>query len=364
MTDTKGFLEEVNIEHFQGHEFVNLNFHPGLNVIKGTSHKGKSSIVRALEWAFFNRPRGEGFKSHFSEEDDQVSVESIFSDGEWILRRKNKDFNGYEIENYDPLAAIKTDVPDEIKKITQINEINFQKQNAPYFMIGETPGAAGKKLNEFVGLTIIDEVRNKINKKVGELVTRLKINAEEIKNTKENLENYGHVNEAEILVKKIDQSKLRLEKLIQRHNNINHIRVSLDELYNLIDGRIDWLKVEPKYTKLKEQLDLLNEKKSKYHRLSTDIKRIKNIRHDINETKDWLKVESTYIKLEKERSKFDIQRFKRDKIKNICSDIHEHKKHAETLSQFLEMTLERQSELEKKLNYCQTCGAARKHWRR
>ena len=46
-------IEAVEIINFQPHENTVLEFAPGVNVIKGQSRSGKSSIIRSLEWLFF-----------------------------------------------------------------------------------------------------------------------------------------------------------------------------------------------------------------------------------------------------------------------------------------------------------------------
>ncbi len=194
-------ITSIEISYFQGHEYTTLDFPPGVSVIKGTSHCGKSSIIRALRWGLFNRPGGEGFKSHFAKPKDDVSVGIAFTN-DWILRLRGKE-NNYLADGLD-LKALRTDVPDEIKAITQISEINFQSQSDGYFLIGDSPGIAGKKLNKLVGLEIIDEVRTKVNQMVSKLNSKLELTVEEIESTEKKLEDYTHVKKAERLVGRID----------------------------------------------------------------------------------------------------------------------------------------------------------------
>jgi exonuclease SbcC len=309
-------IESAEIVLFQPWEYVTLEFLPGVNVIKGTSNEGKSSIMRALRWNLFNyQPQKTNWKSHFADDKDEHSVGIAFTDEQWVLRLKGKE-NNYLAEGLE-LAAVGTVVPDEIKKITQISDINFQSQDDRYFLLNKSPGVAGKMLNEFVGLQIIDESRTKINGMIRGDKQKLEIVKENIKGTKKQLEAFKHLDKAERLVNRID--------LLQREKD----KVS-----------------------------------SRKHAIETLCESLGFYKEDLEHTKAWLEVREDYEMLVSEQEKLNICSSKRSKIENIYSAIREHEKQREIKAQTLEIDSESYSDLEKKLDYCQSCGAHKKYWRK
>ena len=54
----KKYLHLIN---FQSHLNTVIELHPGLNILVGESDQGKTAIIRALRWLFYNEPRGTGF---------------------------------------------------------------------------------------------------------------------------------------------------------------------------------------------------------------------------------------------------------------------------------------------------------------
>jgi len=311
-------IRSAEIVNVQTHEYTTLEFLPGVNVIKGTSHKGKSSVMRALRWALFNyQPQNTSWKSWFADDKADHSVGIDFTDDQWILRLRGKG-NNYLAEDLE-LSAVGKAVPDEIKKITQIESINFQEQGDEYFLLDKkvSPGQAGKMLNEFVGLQIIDESRTKINGMIRVDKQRLEIVKENIKESKEQLKDFKHLDEATRLVKETHQAQ--------------------------------------------NKLDIASEKAATINDIIYDINKYKL---DIKNTELWLKVKDRYEKLLSEQTKLDIHVSKRSKIENIYSDMLRLKKQRENVSQTLKIDLKRYKELESQLDFCQYCGADKKYWKK
>ena len=133
-------IDTIEIENFQSHRHTTVQLSPGVNVIKGRSHSGKSSVMRAIRWALLNQPRGENFVSHFKGDKEVTSVGIQFDDGRHATRlRRGGSKNGYESSS-GSFKALRSDVPEEITEITKMEAINVQMQGAPYFMLSETPG--------------------------------------------------------------------------------------------------------------------------------------------------------------------------------------------------------------------------------
>ena len=164
-------ISEIQIGYFQAHKDSVIEFDDGVNVITGTSDAGKSSITRLIEWVVMNRPSGEEFKNWHIPAKAAVTGQIVFDNG-FIYKERNKE-NLYETPE-GALKALRTDLPPEITNITQMSEINIQSQHSPYFLIGEKPAEVTRKLNEIVGLTVIDRLFGNMNKRLYALRTNLK----------------------------------------------------------------------------------------------------------------------------------------------------------------------------------------------
>jgi len=316
-------IDSIEIINFQSHRYTALEFLPGVNVIKGTSHQGKSSVMRAIRWALFNKPRGDNFKSHFAKDNDSVSVGVGFTDDHWMLRLRGKENNylaGKE-DNYlgdefsIEMAAIRSDVPDEIQKITQISDINYQPQGEAYFLLNKTAGQAGKQLNELVGLQIIDESRTKINSMIRDTKSHIELVKMEMDQATQQLKDFKHLDEAARLVKETHQAQNKLDIASERATTINDIVYDINKHKLGVKDTKEWLEVKDGYEDLTKQLETLSEVNSRFELLT-----------------------------------------------DIYSDVRSYKKKINNTNQELIRDNKRYKELEKQLNFCQYCGADRKYW--
>lgn len=162
------YLEKLVVENFQSHEHTKIDFCPGLNVIVGPSDHGKSALVRALRWLFYNEPRGANF-IRVGARTCRVSVElnngieisrvrSISGKNQYILKlpgRKESVFEGFGNE-----------IPDEIISATGIRkiliddrnkvELNFGTQLEGPFLLSENGAVRAKIIGQLGGVHILD----------------------------------------------------------------------------------------------------------------------------------------------------------------------------------------------------------------
>ena len=164
-------IKSVNICNFQSHKHTYLEFESGLNVLTGTSDHGKSAVIRAIGWVLHNKPSGDAYRTWGAKEDTVVTL--TFDDGNVIVRRRGKKLNQYEV-NGEVFKALRSDVPDEVNEITQMQDVNFQPQNEAYFLLNETPGNVAKKINAVADLAVMDATLQTSNKAVKSLKDDLK----------------------------------------------------------------------------------------------------------------------------------------------------------------------------------------------
>jgi len=215
-------IKSIKIKNFQSHKNTKLDFDPGVNIIIGESSKGKSSIIRALNWVISNKPTGDRFRSHWGG-DTSVSVD--IDNQKTIIREKGKK-NIYCVDNKeskqtDVFEGFGTKVPEEISNLLNIPETNIQKQFDTPFLLKLTPGEVGKQINKAVKLDIIDVTQTNITKVLKQKNRDLLIQQGIKLNKQEKLKEYSWLTEAGIKIKEIESIEFDISNLTMLFDNLN-----------------------------------------------------------------------------------------------------------------------------------------------
>jgi len=310
-------IKSVEIENFQSHKTTVLEFHPGVNIIKGRSHSGKSSIFRALKWALLNRPVGFHFKSHFSGKKDLTSVAIEFEDDLWVKRSKGTSINQYEGSGFEGvLEAIRSDIPDEISRITRMNEINVQGQGDPYFMLQETPGKVAKMLNSIVGLDVIDETQSKINSIITAASSSARHKENDLNKTEADLESLVYLDDVIPLVNEISRLITKHDSLEQATSSLRKKITDLEEIDETIQELDQWLTIETPFLEIKKHLGAFNS-------LQSDIVGIKKMIHDIAKAETSLSESNKTLDLKNKQ----LSELKKSTADEFCTECGAHQTH-------------------------------------
>lgn len=228
-------IEKLKLKSFQAHKNSELKFCPGVNCIIGESDEGKTSILRALYWTSQNKPSGGNFISNFSNHGECSST--IIVDNNEITRFKNKIKNEYQVNDQSFKALSKSGVPEEVKNILQLDELNFQNQMDSPFLLSSNSGEVARYLNNIVNLNVIDESLKKINIKTNTCNRDIKSKEEDIERLCVELNFMGWVETAEKELINLDLDNIQYEK---------HLILNTD-LANLLNDTDDLLKKIEKY---------------------------------------------------------------------------------------------------------------------
>jgi exonuclease SbcC len=181
-------LEEIRLKDFQRHADLTLELSPTVTTIVGPSDEGKSSVIRALSLVLLNNLSGKKFVRH-GRESCRVTLKI---DGRKVTRRKGKA-NTYSLDGKkftaDPTARGSW-VPDEVKELLNVSDLNFQYQLSPPFWFFDSPGQVSKNLNGIVNLGSIDRSLAKAKSLVSSVKSELKLTEtrlEEAKHTRDEL---------------------------------------------------------------------------------------------------------------------------------------------------------------------------------
>ena len=192
-------INDLEIINFQSHKNTTLEFSPGVNVILGQSDVGKSTIIRAITWAVNNRPSGEN-----------TEVAIAFGE-EFVSRQKGKKINGYST-GQDDYKALRTDVPDGVKTITRMEEVNIQPQYKSYFLLDETPGNVAKAFNSVSGLEEMDAALKNVNSRVRSTSSDLAKNLKDTVAIEEQIDNLSWVSGAKKCLASLEKQDKTLTK--------------------------------------------------------------------------------------------------------------------------------------------------------
>lgn len=271
-------IRSVELKNFQSHKHTKIDFSQGVNAIVGLSDTGKTAILRAINWAFTNRPAGDEFLSHWG---GVTSVRIDLIDGVAVERIKGPGDNSYILhtevgtpkEHVQIFRAFGQAVPDEIQKVFHLNAINIQDQMAGPFLLGSSPGEVAQTLNEAVDLQDIDSAVSNIRKHKMEVERKLKEENARADDIQESLNSLSYIDgmEADVVyaeeiekslatcqresreletslsvIRRLDEKNIKLSKLMEAKPDLEQCLKDLDqiektkneemELFDLITG--------------------------------------------------------------------------------------------------------------------------------
>lgn len=217
-------IEYIEIRNFQAHKKLRIDFDEPITTIIGSTDSGKSAIIRALVWVITNKPGGDSFIRHGK---NKCSVEIGLENGHAVQRIRGKKENTYILDGK-VFNAIKTDVPEEMKKIFNISENCIQQQHDPIFWFSSSAGEVARKLNLIVNLDIIDFTLSQILSKQKTAKIEFDLLQQMVKEKEQLLVNCDKVELAIQMVNRVEDNRRRYaenkEKIEQLANQTNNLQ--------------------------------------------------------------------------------------------------------------------------------------------
>ena len=241
-------IERLELAEFESHKNTVVDFSQGLNIITGNSDAGKSSLLRALRLVLNNEPGGEDFINFNA---DACTVK-LYMDGHEIVRRKGRanKVNEYILDGK-VLKAFGQGVPDEVKAVTGLTEVNAEWQfDRRPFLLAETGGYVASKLNEIVNLELIDSSLRNIGSARRDNNQKLESVSMQYESINPKIEAYKWIAEAKRKLERTKKKQTELDNamtLLARQNQLVSLYESLDEnlhavkvieLHKLDDARV------------------------------------------------------------------------------------------------------------------------------
>lgn len=266
----KVHIKSLTIENFQSHQKTAFEPAPPgqLTVIVGPSDSGKTAIIRALRWLYYNVPQGNDFirvGCSFSR------VTLALDDGTKIIRERTKSKNTYSIltpgcKEPQVFAGFGSTIPLEIQEATGVRParigdleltLNLSEQlDGPFLGKSISAGARAKVLGKLAGTEEVDYAGKQLAADLHRRGQDEKRLAAEIAGLEEKIREFGNlpamkarieaiealVGQAKAAAERRDKLTACQERLYQCEDVISQARMiiwrwrSLEEAENILAG--------------------------------------------------------------------------------------------------------------------------------
>lgn len=306
-------IAQIKINNFQSHENSIIKLDPGVNVIVGRTDSGKSAVIRALRWLFFNEPRGTDF---IRKGTDAVSVELTYDDGTIVRRIRNKKDNGYEIEidgQTEYYYGIGSDVPEEVMKITGVRKvkfsenndpimINFQNQHDGAFMLNDSPAQKAKSIGYISNVNILDDAIRRANQKEQQANQAKKRFEEELLTNKDKLKEFENL-DTEIANFNLLKAKLEsIKELNQKLDRYSYLNKYINDVEKSISIGVEYIK---KFDNLDKSLEIATSIIENNNKLKSKNDFLLKYRNILAEEKDLDNIISSLAYIDKYKSIYE-----------------------------------------------------------
>lgn len=342
-------IKSVNIKNFQSHKNSTLEFHPGMNVIVGTSDSGKTAIIRALRWVTWNRPSGDSIRSHWG---GKTEVRVVLDNGS-VERSKDK-VEEYIVNNNSPLRAFGMSVPQDVSETLNLTDINLQSQMDAPFLLSSTSGEVASHFNKVAGLDKIDNSQQQVESWIRGLNGMVASHTKTIERLTAELEKYEKLEKIEIELEVLEEEKKRYDiKLLKKNKFVALIRDIKETEESIEEMSLD-LTLENDVNSLLAKMNEARLRKSGITMLSALLKEINEQTEEIEDKEHILFLEDEVAKLLQLQKDYIIAKSKVDVLKNAVIYINNTKMHLEELE--AELTQMSASFTEAFPDVCPLCG--------
>ncbi|MEM2175044.1 MAG: SMC family ATPase [Candidatus Micrarchaeia archaeon] len=334
-------IESIYLKNWRSHKETFISFSKGTNLLIGRMGGGKTSVVDGICFSLFgtcpslkqrkisiqdlirNRPK---------EEDEAEVILKIKFNGESYeikrtIRRNGKSHAEIRKNNHLIVSS-----PEQVTKyIEDLLEVDYDlftraiytEQNRIDYFLNLPKGERKKEIDNLLGLSKFEKVRENVRKLVRRLMDRLE--------------------DREILLKSMDANKL-IEEIKSFKSEKEKIEISLKELKEKREI------VSKQFEEKKEKYNSEKKKKEKYDLLNTNLLAVENSIKILEKEVKEVSIEELKKMLYKENEGLKKLKEKMDKLKDETNKIIEEKNRIEKKVYEIEVKIEEAKEIEDNLN--------------
>lgn len=355
-------LVYLEIENFQMHKKLHLDFVAGVNVLQGESDVGKSCVIRALLWVMTNRPAGFTFRHWDCKKNDQVKVtlglqveNKIYK----IVRVRSETVNEYWLDDQ-VFKAMGASVPEPILQVLNMRDFNMQTQHLPHFLLSVSAGEVAKSLNAACDLSVIDKTIKTISSIASKAKTDCKYAQKEAEDINQKLDELDWLvdakKQASILANEIKSNEKRRQDFEVLSELANKIKIFENDLKSKQYFLEYWKDLE----QVSDLLARISKTEVKLNALRTTVNKALLVKKQLQQhikaqiPSDKLKQSAEIIKVINQ-SQEQVTKLSEIvlRLENIYVDLKDAKVHHKKAKQEL-------NELWETLDYCPLCNQAKK----
>lgn len=281
-------IETLEIRNMQSHKHTILHFSEGVNVIVGSTDCGKTAIIRALDLVINNQPAGDGFISWWA---DTCRVTLTLLKGVQIVRERGKGVNKYMLGDT-VFTAFGQDVPNEIAKVLNITDVNFQAQLDSPFLFTLTPGQVAAYFNKIAHLSNIEKSTSYIKSQISKVNASIEIKKTTLEAKQLQQQDFIHVPKIEACIEVMEDAEREITRKRKARVEISALLLQLEKENTIIQELSDLLTCDI----LVKRIEMLQDKKIAVLRNCASLERLVE---SLQEVETHLLKARTQIKCEK-----------------------------------------------------------------
>ena len=325
-------IKYLQIQNFQSHKDSLLTFDPGVNVIVGSSDSGKTAVIRALRWLVWNRPSGDAFRSNWGGEtkaqlETEVGIVSRSKDKKDQYTARLKGMLSEVV-----FKAFGTNVPEEIIKALNIDEINLQQQLDRPFLLTDSPGEVARYFNRVANLDQIDTGMKNVQSQIRSIEQDIKSTEQQLKEQEEELNKYDYLDKLEAELEVLEDMNTHAHGSRMVINRLEGVIEEIAEVEKEIEKYSDILEMEGDVEKILSLYEKGKEKEQEISDLTNLILEAKETDNQLEELNHFISMEGDLKKVlllstELEERKKEINTF--DDLISEIEDIENRIAHKE-----------------------------------
>ena len=312
-------INSIETKNYHSHKHTKIEFCDGVNIITGASDAGKSDILRHIKWVVDNRPSGDSVMSWGLNPEDAVFVNLTLPEGN-VSKRRQQGKVIYELEVKDQkttFEAVKTDVPDEINSLINFSEFNYQSQHQSYFLLGDSGGDIAKKLNDLVGLSIIDVMFKNLNSKAIESKRKSEEERKRSGELKDEIDKLSYIDDINTTLKELKTLIDNWEVRTKNNDSLLSLITNIRNINKEISSYSDILEMDSDVKSILNDAEIYRTKTAKLQKLSKIVSSLKALNDNIELEKEWLLIERDYIEIKELLAKYSLKKEKYLRLKKI-----------------------------------------------
>lgn len=246
-------FDKLKISNFQSHQDAELVFHPGVNAIVGKSNSGKTAIFRAIKLLSTNRPLGHRYHSNFADDSpstEPTKVELQLDNGNTVSTTRGANTE-YSV-NGESFKGFGATVPDVVRKVLNLSDLNLQDQLEAHFLICSSPGEVARTINKVIRVDEVDGWVSSLTTLTNSEQSELKALESDILELRTSLTSYDYLEGFEKCVAVVESIENRLVEKTDQIQQLTQILRQLEEVRKSLEQTSKKLLLEENVRELEE----------------------------------------------------------------------------------------------------------------